>query len=79
MSVHDKKPYISYDKTKQLAQNLEASLQEVRNLERIKEAEVNAHKATIAMFEQHKRDGQKQLMAAVIFGFIVGFMAKGLA
>lgn len=78
MNIHNKKPYISHDKTKQLAQNLEEALQKIRNLEWLNEKEIKAHKATIKQLEQHKEEGHKLLMIAVIFGLVLGFLANGL-
>jgi hypothetical protein len=78
MSIHSKKPYISHDKTKQLAQSLEDAQQKIRSLERFNQQEMQAHKATAERLEQCLYGGNNLLMVSVIFGFIIGLLASGL-
>jgi hypothetical protein len=79
MSGYAKKAYITHSKEAQLAANLEASQQNIRNLEWLNEQEIKAHQKTALEFAHHKRDGHKLVMAAVIFGFVLGYLSKGLA
>jgi len=78
MSIHSKKPYISHDKTKQLAQSLEDAQQKIRSLEWLNEQEILANKVTAERLEQCLRNGNNLLMVSVVFGFIIGFLEKGL-